>query len=144
MDLVEIWKFPIESPIVRMCVDKSKSLAVFTWYKSPTLEEIKEAGIKALIIVVEHHIKYILNDNSEVENFWSSIDEWERTFWFPELCNLGVKRFARIRAQRVFAEVSARLVLHGAPSGCIECMLFAINEKEKALDFLIHGIATEA
>lgn len=79
------------------------------WMGFQNKEKIMSSGHKILeIFKGKPECSKILNDNTEVTGPWQDAAEWTATVWFPEMEKAGLKKFAWIFSDNIFAELSAK------------------------------------
>ncbi|MBT1688897.1 hypothetical protein KK078_20175 [Fulvivirgaceae bacterium PWU37] len=91
---------------VRIEYQEESGILVCVWIGFQTDEQIAVTGQVILDLIHERRITKILNDNREVIGLWA--DEWTRDVWFPKVRESGVKKFAWIFSENIFARMSAR------------------------------------
>jgi len=70
-------------------------------------EDIYESGEKILEIFKGLDCRKILNDNREVRGPWNKASEWTQNYWFPNMIEAGLQKFAWVFPENLFAELSA-------------------------------------
>jgi hypothetical protein len=89
-------------------------IMICQWKGQQTTEGIMNAGNIILSLVAERRIPKVLIDNSQLIGSWHEVTDWTARIWFPAMANAGIKSFAWILADDIFAASSARRAM---PSG---------------------------
>ncbi|MCG8308936.1 MAG: hypothetical protein MI975_16190 [Cytophagales bacterium] len=87
--------------------DKQQNYLYLNWVGFQTEEGIYEAGEDILEIFKKLDCSNVINDNREVQGPWNKASEWTQSYWFPAMIKAGLKKFAWIFPDNVFAELSA-------------------------------------
>jgi len=88
----------------------------FNWKGFHNKASIIETGKEVLEIFKTRKCPNILNDNSKVKGPWNEAAEWTTTEWFPAMEKSGMKNFAWIFSQDIFAELSAKQAMPASES----------------------------
>lgn len=107
-----------------------KGFLCCTWSGSQTEQTIRIGGWHILDIVKKHGITKILNDNTLVIGDWHQAADWTFSIWFPELMSLGITHFARVRAERLLPEATARRAIPDTDN------IRSFNSQKEAIDWL--------
>jgi hypothetical protein len=85
------------------------------WIGYQTRQGIEEAGGIILDLIKQRNIKRILNDNSLVVGPWHHTANWTHEVWFPAVIDAGLKHFAWVLSENMFASVSAKKAMPHSP-----------------------------
>lgn len=94
-------------------LDPKTNILICTWIGSQTEKALKQAGEKMRELFIEHKCTKILNDNTQVVGAWNHSTQWASNEWFPQMIELGLKKFAWVLAIDTVAQVSAYRVTPG-------------------------------
>ncbi|MCX2743539.1 hypothetical protein OO013_06665 [Mangrovivirga sp. M17] len=81
------------------------------WIGFQSDEEIHSSGERILLKFKNHKCKKILNDNRDVRGPWNTASTWTSEYWFPQMVNAGLQKFAWIFPENIFAETSAKAAM---------------------------------
>lgn len=106
-----------------------------------SVDQVKEGSLLALDLMRENECQLLLNDNRELEGTWDEANEWIANEWMPQAIQSGLKRFAHILPQDLFAELSAELMEENAKKveGGFQLKMF--NNREEAENWLLENSA---
>jgi len=111
--------------------DASTNILYCRWIGFQNKEKIMDGGDKILKIFKEKtNCSKILNDNTEVTGPWQDAAEWTANVWFPSMASAGLKHFAWIFSDNIFAELSAK---NAKPDGEI---VTTFKSKHEAITWL--------
>lgn len=113
--------------------DPETNILICTWIGPQNEKSLKQAGAKMQELFIEYKCTKILNDNSQVVGTWNHSTQWAANEWFPQMIELGLKKFAWVLAIDVYAQISAYRVSPG-----IEIVKNFIS-KEDAMKWLTRG-----
>jgi len=83
----------------------------FNWIGFQNKASLIENGTKLIdVFGSKMECAKILNDNSKVTGPWQDAADWVVTEWFPAMEKCGLKQFAWIFSNNIFAELSAKKV----------------------------------
>lgn len=85
-----------------------KNYLYLNWRGFQKEEDIYSSGEEVLKIFKGLDCSKVLNDNREVVGPWNKAADWTQEYWFPAMINAGLKQFAWIFPDNVFAEISAQ------------------------------------
>lgn len=85
------------------------------WKGYQTPENIEDGGAVILNLIKDRKIEKILNDNSFVIGPWHHTAGWTHEVWFPAVINAGLKQFAWVLAENMFAAMSAKRAMIPSP-----------------------------
>lgn len=85
------------------------------WKGYQTPENIANGGAVILDLIKQKKIKKILNDNSLVVGPWHHTADWTHNVWFPAVIEAGLKHFAWVLSDNVFASISAKRAMIPSP-----------------------------
>lgn len=123
----------IEKKNIRVEYNDVHGYLYLNWIGFQKEEEIYEAGEEVLKKFRSLNISRILNDNREVRGPWNKASEWTQTYWFPELIKAGLKQFAWVFPDNVFAELSASKAMPNTD------LVHKFSTYKEAEDWLING-----
>ena len=111
--------------------DPTNNILFCRWIGFQNKEKIMDGGNKILAIFKKKtNCSKILNDNTEVTGPWQDAAEWTVTHWFPEMEKSGLKYFAWIFSENIFAQLSAK---NAQPSSNV---VTTFNSANEALEWL--------
>lgn len=93
--------------------DPETNILICTWIGPQNEKLLKQAGAKMQELFIEYKCTKILNDNSHVVGTWNHSTHWAANEWFPQMIELGLKKFAWVLAIDVYAQISAYRVSPG-------------------------------
>lgn len=85
------------------------------WIGYQTKHGIENAGGIILDLIKQKQIKKILNDNTLVVGPWHHTADWTHNVWFPAVIDAGLKHFAWVLSQNMFASISAKRAMIPSP-----------------------------
>lgn len=89
--------------------DAATNILFCRWIGFQNKEKIIASGTKILELFKQKtNCSKILNDNREVTGPWQDAAEWTAKEWFPAMEKAGLKHFAWIFSDNIFAELSAK------------------------------------
>ncbi|ELR73057.1 hypothetical protein C900_00137 [Fulvivirga imtechensis AK7] len=106
--------------------DPDTNILFCRWIGFQNKEKIMTSGKKILeLFKQQKNCAKILNDNREVTGPWQDAAEWTAKEWFPQMEKAGLKHFAWIFSDNIFAELSAK---SAQPSSDIVTTFKSFNE----------------
>lgn len=88
-------------------LNQEKEYMYLHWCGFQTDKDIKQSGALILDIFKELPCDKILNDTKDVQGIWQISSYWTRDTWFPQMIQAGLKKFAWVFPNNIFAELSA-------------------------------------
>lgn len=104
-----------ESRFLQVDHNTATGILICSWKDQQTTDGITDACGIILGFIREKKINKILNDNTSVKGPWKDVAEWVRLVWFPSIIEAGVKQFAWVQSQDVFARASAKIAVYESP-----------------------------
>lgn len=93
---------------IEISYDPSNKYLYCNWLGFQNKESIIKSGGIILDLLKQKHVSKVLNDNTQVTGPWQDAAEWTVTEWFPNMIKSGLKHFAWIFSNNIFAELSAK------------------------------------
>ncbi|MGC3946471.1 MAG: hypothetical protein QM762_18435 [Chryseolinea sp.] len=115
---------------IEISYDPANKYIYCNWIGFQNKQSIMESGQVILDQLKKKSVHKVLNDNTQVTGPWQEAAEWTATVWFPEMINAGLRYFAWIFSQNVFAELSAKKAM---PANDIVKSFKGIDEARKWL-----------
>jgi hypothetical protein len=110
--------------------DPDTGIMFCKWVGHQSTEVIQHCGAVMIRLLKERKIEKILNDNTEVNGPWMDAAEWTAQEWFPLMIQAGLKHFAWVLSQDIFAELSA---IEAMPESNAVCTFYSIAEAHRWL-----------
>ena len=89
--------------------DAENHILFCRWIGFQNKEKIMAGGNKILdLFKKKANCSKIFNDNREVTGPWQDAAEWTAKQWFPDMEKAGLKYFAWIFSENIFAQLSAK------------------------------------
>ncbi|UII30436.1 hypothetical protein LVD17_19270 [Fulvivirga ulvae] len=111
--------------------DTATHILFCRWIGFQNRDKIIAGGNKILeLFKKKNNCSKILNDNTEVTGPWQDAAEWTVTQWFPQMEKAGLKYFAWIFSENIFAQLSAK---NAMPDSDI---VTTFNSANEALEWL--------
>ncbi|HAS42619.1 MAG TPA: hypothetical protein DCS93_19215 [Microscillaceae bacterium] len=108
---------------------------------------IKQGALQMLEKLKTHPTPFLLNDTRQVVGVWDEANDWIAVYWMPEAIKLGLRKFAHIYAEELYARLSAQFMQQNsekvADLDTFEVRLFKNNQKE-ALNWLSSFVETDS
>ena len=122
---------------VEISYDPVNKYMYCNWIGFQNKQSIMDTGAIILDLFKKKHISKILNDNTRVTGPWQEAAEWTSTVWFPEMIKAGLRHFAWIFSENIFAELSAKKAMPANDivksfKGLEEARYWLINAKAQA------------
>lgn len=90
---------------------KEKNTTYANWMGADlTVEEIKEGAMAILEQLTENQTSFVINDNREVTGVWDEVNDWIANEWMPRAIGAGMRKFAHILSNDLFAQLSAEFM----------------------------------
>ncbi|MDW7692629.1 hypothetical protein R9C00_12160 [Flammeovirgaceae bacterium SG7u.111] len=86
---------------------EDKGYIYVKWIGFQSTEKVIESGKEILAVFRTTKCSKVINDNRLVTGPWSKASDWVEKEWFPQMISAGMKKFAWIFPDNVFAELSA-------------------------------------
>jgi len=116
---------------IEISYDPTHQYLYCNWIGFQNKKSIMDTGEIILDLLKKKRASKVLNDNTRVTGPWQEAAEWTSTVWFPDMIKAGLKHFAWIFSQNIFAELSAKKAM---PANNI---IKSFNSLEEARQWLI-------
>lgn len=93
---------------IKISYDNDTNILYCKWIGFQTKEEVMNGCEKILEEVKHKECSKVLNDNTDVTGPWQEATEWVARNWFPRMEEAGLKHFAWVFSENIFAELSAK------------------------------------
>jgi len=111
------------------------------------VNQVKQGALQMLEGLKTHPTPFLLNDNRQVTGVWDEANDWIASFWIPEAIKLGLRKFAHIYPEDLYARLSAQFMQQNsekvADLDTFEMKLFK-NDQEEALAWLLSFVETDS
>jgi hypothetical protein len=118
---------------IEISYDPANKYMYCNWIGFQNKHSIMTTGAAILDLVKKKRISKVLNDNTLVTGPWQEAAEWTSTVWFPDMIKAGLKHFAWIFSDNIFAELSAKKAMPATD------IIKAFNGLEEARQWLINA-----
>jgi hypothetical protein len=117
---------------IEITYDATNRYLYCNWIGFQNKQSIMDAGAIILDLLKKKGAAKVLNDNTLVTGPWQEAAEWTSTVWFPNMIKAGLKHFAWIFSDNIFAELSAKRAMPATD------IIKAFNGLEEARQWLIN------
>jgi hypothetical protein len=115
-----------------------KNLLYSNWIGSYlSVEQVKAGALLGLEKIKEMKVAQLLNDNRQLEGVWNQANDWVASYWMPEAIKAGLRKFAHIIPQELYAQLSAELMEDNAAKQEGEFQLKLFDNQEDAEEWLL-------
>jgi hypothetical protein len=121
---------------IEITYDPTHRYLYCNWIGFQNKQSIMNTGAIILDFLKQKNVAKVLNDNTLVTGPWQEAAEWTVTVWFPDMIKAGLKHFAWIFSDNIFAELSAKKAM---PANDI---VKSFNGKDEARQWLIQAKAS--
>lgn len=90
---------------------EEKKILYCNWIGSYlSVEQVQEGALSSLDVITQYKCTNILNDNRQLEGVWDEANEWIANEWTPQAIAVGLRKFAHILSNDLFAQLSAEFL----------------------------------
>jgi len=93
---------------IEISYDPTNKYIYCNWIGFQNKQLIMDSGKAILDQMKKKNVAKVLNDNTQVTGTWAEAAEWTSNVWFPDMIKAGLRHFAWVFSQNVFAELSAK------------------------------------
>ena len=93
---------------IEITYDAANKYMYCNWIGFQNKQSIMASGAIILDLLKKKGTAKVLNDNTQVTGPWQEAAEWTATVWFPDMIKAGLRHFAWVFSQNIFAELSAK------------------------------------
>lgn len=98
----------LKSKNLEITYDPANKYMYCNWIGFQNKQSIMASGAIILDLLKKKGTSKVLNDNTLVTGPWQEAAEWTATVWFPDMIKAGLRHFAWVFSQNIFAELSAK------------------------------------
>lgn len=75
-----------------------------------SVDDVKKGALLGLKFIKDNNAFGLINDNRELEGAWDEANDWIAEVWMPQAIEAGLKKFAHILSENLFAQLSAEFM----------------------------------
>jgi len=102
-----------------------------------SFDEVQKGCLLGLDKIKQYKVTKILNDNTLLDGSWDDANAWIADYWIPMAIQSGLKKFAHIVSQDIYAQLSAQFMHNNNEDTGLEMKLF--EDIDQAVAWLSEG-----
>jgi len=104
------------------------------------VDEVKEGALLGLEKIKEYKTSIFLNDNRELRGSWDGANEWIANEWIPNAIAAGLKKFAHIVPEDIYAQLSADFMKDNSEEVKDAFQMRIFEDEAKAIAWLLKDV----
>lgn len=104
------------------------------------VDKVKQGALLGLEKIEEHKTPIFLNDNRELKGAWDGANDWIANEWIPKAIVAGLKKFAHIVPEDIYAQLSAEFMKDNTEEVKDTFQMMIFEDEEKAIAWLLKDV----